>query len=99
MSEGLCIDETQAIARLKRGDPAGLEALVRLHQVQALHIAYLILGERPPAEDAAQTAFLRVYEKIAQYDPDRPFRTWFFRIVINTALQAARHRRKPALIA
>ncbi|MDQ3928670.1 MAG: sigma-70 family RNA polymerase sigma factor, partial [Chloroflexota bacterium] len=40
------------------------------------------------AEDIAQAAFLRVYERIHQFDTSRPFRPWFLRIVVNSALTA-----------
>jgi RNA polymerase sigma-70 factor (ECF subfamily) len=88
------MDEQQAIARLKRGDLAGLETLVNLYQVQALHSAYLILGERALAEDVVQSAFLRASEKIHQFDERRPFRAWFLRIVINAALKTANRQKR-----
>jgi hypothetical protein len=53
------MEEQEAIARLKRGDIGGLEALVRKHQVQAVRTAYLITRDRALAEDIVQTAFLR----------------------------------------
>jgi RNA polymerase sigma-70 factor, ECF subfamily len=88
------MDEQQAIARLKRGDLVGLETLVHLYQVQAVHTAYLILGERALAEDVVQNAFLRVYEKIYQFDDRRPFRAWFLRSVINASLKVARRQKR-----
>lgn len=88
------MDETQAIARLKRGDLTGLETLVKLYQVQAVRSAYLILGERAAAEDIAQAAFLRLVEKIGQYDERRTFRPWFLRSVIHAAIKAAERGRR-----
>ncbi|MBC8253715.1 MAG: RNA polymerase subunit sigma-24, partial [Ardenticatenia bacterium] len=37
------MEEQEAIARLKRGDISGLEALVRQYQVRAVRTAYLII--------------------------------------------------------
>jgi RNA polymerase sigma-70 factor, ECF subfamily len=88
------MDELQAIARLQQGDLNGLEFLVQHYQVQAVHSAYLILGERPLAEDVAQTAFLKVARKIDQFDARYPFRAWFLRIVINDALKAAKRQQR-----
>ena len=84
-------NERQAIARLKRGDLAGLEVLVRRYQVQAVHAAYLVVGERCLAEDVVQAAFLHAAEKIGQFDEARPFGPWFLRSVIHAAVKAA-HR-------
>jgi RNA polymerase sigma-70 factor (ECF subfamily) len=96
VTETWIVDETQAIAALKRGDPAGLEALVRRYQLRAIRAAYLIVRDRPLAEDLVQTAFLRAYDRIGQFDASRPFGPWFLRSVVNDAVKAAarqaRHR-------
>jgi RNA polymerase sigma-70 factor (ECF subfamily) len=81
------MDESRAISQLKQGDLNGLEKLVDQYQVQAVHAAYLILFDRQMAEDAAQAAFVKVVERIDQFDEARPFAPWFFRIVVNDALK------------
>ncbi len=86
--------EKQAVARLRRGDIGGLEALVRLYGVRAVRAAVLITHDRPLAEDIVQAAFLRAYERIDQFDPARPFGPWFLRSVVNDAVKAVT-RRKP----
>jgi RNA polymerase sigma-70 factor (ECF subfamily) len=45
------------------------------------------------AEDVAQSAFVKVAERIHQFDEERPFAPWFFRIVINDALKAAQKQK------
>ena len=67
------MEEAEAIARLKQGDVGGLEALVRGHQVQAVRTAYLITRDRALAEDVVQAAFVRAYERVGQFDSERPF--------------------------
>ena len=81
--------EQDAIAKLKRGDISGLQALVEVHQVEAVQAAFLILGSREAAKDVVQAAFLKVSQKIQQFEDGRPFRPWFLRIVANDALKAA----------
>jgi RNA polymerase sigma-70 factor (ECF subfamily) len=88
------MDERQAIARLKRGDLGGLEALVRCYQVQAVHAAYLIVRDRSLAEDIVQTAFLTAAEKIGGFDSRRPFGPWFLRSVVNAAIKAASRQKR-----
>jgi RNA polymerase sigma-70 factor (ECF subfamily) len=89
------MQESEAIARLKRGDISGLESLVMLYQGQALRVAYLTTRDYPLAEDVVQASFLRAYDRIAQFDSARPFSPWFLRIVINNAVTAARSRSGP----
>jgi RNA polymerase sigma-70 factor (ECF subfamily) len=88
------MEEQEAIARLKRGDIGGLEALVRKYQVQAVRAAYLITRDRALAEDIVQAAFLRAYERIGQFDTGRSFGPWFLRSVINDAVKAAARRKR-----
>lgn len=83
-----------AIQRLKRGDIEGLAALVERYQVRAVRAAYLITYDRALAEDVVQTAFVRIYERIAQFDDNRPFEPWFMRVVMNAALQAIKQRQR-----
>ena len=82
------MSEQQGIALLKEGNIDGLAILVREHQVRAVQAALLITCDRELAEDVVQDAFLQVYRKIAQFHDNRPFRPWFFRIVINAARKA-----------
>jgi RNA polymerase sigma-70 factor, ECF subfamily len=81
-----------AITRLQRGDIGGLAVLVKRYQVQAVRAAYLIIADRAVAEDVVQSAFLRFYERVHHFDPERPFAPYFMRIVANEALQVARKR-------
>jgi RNA polymerase sigma-70 factor (ECF subfamily) len=86
------MDDSNAISRLKQGDLNGLEILVNRYQVRALHAAYLVVYDRDVAEDIVQTAFVKVAERIHQFDGVRPFAPWFFRIVLNDAIKAAKRR-------
>jgi len=81
------MDDQIAISRIKQGDLNGLERLVNRYQVQAVHAAYMIVFDRGLVEDIAQAAFVKVAERIHQFDVKRPFAPWFFRIVINDALK------------
>lgn len=88
------MEEGQAITLLKEGDLAGLEELVRRHQVDVVHTAYLIVGDRSMAEDIAQASFLKGAERIHQFKDGRPFRPWILRIVTNDAIKVSLKARK-----
>lgn len=88
------MDEKLAITRLKQGDLKGLEFLVKGYQVQAVHAAYLITGDRFLAEEIVQAVFLKLASKIHQFDVRQSFRPWFFRIVVNDAIKAAKRQSK-----
>lgn len=88
------IHEREAIRRLQCGDLAGLEILVGLYQVEAVHSAYLVCGDPALAEDVAQAAFMQAARKIGQFDAQRPFRPWFLQIVVRLAVREARRRQR-----
>jgi RNA polymerase sigma-70 factor (ECF subfamily) len=88
------MDDRIAIARIRQGDLNGLESLVHRYQVQAVHAAYLILYDRALAEDVVQAAFVKVVERIQQFDIERSFGPWFYRIVMNDALKAAKRQKR-----
>lgn len=93
------MDEAQAIAQLKAGDISGLQILVETYQVEAIQAASIITGDRAMADDVVQAAFLRVFDKIRSFDETRPFRPWFYRMIVNDSIKAAvRQSRQTALI-
>jgi len=88
------LDEQTAIRRMKRGDISGLAVLVKRYEVRAVRTAYLITHDRALAEDVVQNTFLRIYQRIDQFDDQRPFAPWFMRSVANAAIQAARKQQR-----
>lgn len=86
--------ERESVERLRRGDIGGLAALVETHQVRAVRTAYLIVRDRALAEDLVQSAFIRAYERIGQFDAERPFGPWFLRSVANDAIKAVQRGRR-----
>jgi RNA polymerase sigma-70 factor (ECF subfamily) len=88
------MDEREAIARAKRRDLSGLEALVQLHQQSAVRLAAFITRDRPLAEDIVSECFLVAYDRLGQFDDQRPFQPWFHRSVANAALKAVSHQHK-----
>ena len=79
-----------AVESLRRGDIKGLTVLVEVYQIRALRAAFLVTQDKPAAEDIVQSAFVRAYERIEQYDMTRAFAPWFLRGVVNDALAFAR---------
>lgn len=88
------LEENEAIMRAKKGDLSGLKALVEMHQQDAIHLAALIVQDSQLAQDIVSDSFLKAYDRIDQFDENRPFMPWFRRIIINDALKRiSRHKR------
>ena len=81
------------VARCLRGDAAAFEPIVRRYQRVLFSVAHRMLGNYEDALDATQNAFIRAYEGLDSYDPNRRFFSWIYRIVVNECLNARRGRR------
>ena len=86
------MNDQREMERLRRGDVAALGTLVSRYQTRALRAAYLVTHDLALAEDVVSGAFIRVFERAEQYDPNRPFGPWFFKIVVNDAIKAVQRR-------
>ena len=80
------------VARVRSGDPEAFDALVVRHMERAFRLAHRLLGQREDAEDLVQEAFLLILERLDSYDPSRSFAPWFYRILVNRALNAQKAR-------
>lgn len=80
------------------GDIAAYEELVNRYKNQVFAIVYRIINHAQEAEDLTQEVFLTVYEKMYQFDPNKKFAPWIYRIATNTSISALRKRKKIALV-
>ena len=92
MTEGVGPEEAALVRRIRKGDEGAFSALVEQHMRGAFTVAFRILGNREDAEDVVQEAFVRLAERIDEFDDRRAFRPWFYRVVANIALNARRAR-------
>lgn len=86
------VEERELVERVKHGDATAYDALVRRHLARATSIARRLLGNVEDAEDLVQEAFVRALDRIATFDPTRAFAPWFYRLLINTGLNARKAR-------
>lgn len=90
---GACV--SALIARAEAHDPeAGFGERIAENQRRVFQIAYSILGNSADAEDVAQEAFLRAYQKFASLREAEKFRAWVNRIVFRLALNRRRGYRR-----
>lgn len=82
------------LTRARRGDQAAFGELVRCYRDGVVGVVYRMCGDPALAEDAAQEAFLRVWQHLPAYDMQHSFRAWVFRIAINVALDVLRHEKR-----
>jgi RNA polymerase sigma-70 factor, ECF subfamily len=88
------IDDASLVARLRRGDHAAFESLVRAHGGRLLSVARRFLGSNEDAEDAVQETFIKAFKAIRTFEERAQLHTWLHRIVVNTSLMKLRERRR-----
>jgi RNA polymerase sigma-70 factor (ECF subfamily) len=79
----------ELVLRVRAGDRAAGEALVRRHLRPAYAVALAVLRNPAEAEDVAQESLVHAFERLDDCrEPDR-FAGWLVRIVRNRSLDAA----------
>jgi RNA polymerase sigma-70 factor, ECF subfamily len=88
--------EPQWVFQAQKGDAEAFAQLVEAYQRPVFNLCYRMLGDAYEAEDAAQEAFLRAYNNMKRYDPQRPFSTWLLSIAAHHCIDQIRKRRFPS---
>ena len=75
-----------------QGDRAAYGILVDRHLKSVYNVALRIVGNSSDAEDVAQDAFLRAFERLDLFDSRWSFRNWLLKIASNLAINRIRAR-------
>ena len=77
--------ERRLIVRASRGDVGAFSKLVHLHSDFVHGVALRVLGG-DNAQDACQEVWVRVWANVKGFRGESAFRTWLYRIAVNTCL-------------
>ncbi|MDD3298720.1 MAG: sigma-70 family RNA polymerase sigma factor [Firmicutes bacterium] len=86
--------EEQLIREIKEGSRGSFKKLYASYVDGALRTATGIIRDQDLAKDAVQEAFIRVYRNLKNFDSSRPFKPWFYRIIINECSRLLRKQPK-----
>jgi RNA polymerase sigma-70 factor, ECF subfamily len=82
------------VQRASNGDTIAFSELVTRHYRRAVRVAYGLLKDPHDAEDVAQDAFARVYQRLHEFEGASAFYTWLYRIVVNLSIDLMRKRKR-----
>jgi RNA polymerase sigma-70 factor (ECF subfamily) len=88
----LALSDDEAVARIRAGEPALYEVIMRRHNQRLYRTVRAILREEHEVEDVLQEAYLTAYRKLAEFEGRARFSTWLVRIAVNKALDRRRRR-------
>ena len=86
-------DDSVLVTRTLAGDTDAFAVLVSRYEAVLFRVALRMLGDRADAADAAQTAFIKAYERLTSFDNSFRFFSWIYRILLNECLNTKRSRR------
>ncbi len=87
--------DQELVARVGRGEPAAVQALVARKLPRMLALARRMLGDAGEAEDVAQEVFLRAWKQAPRWAPGAgKFDTWMHRVALNLCYDRLRRRRE-----
>jgi RNA polymerase sigma-70 factor (ECF subfamily) len=77
--------DIELIHKVNNGDRDALEMLFEKHYLSVYRLSYRWCGVRENAEDITQDVFVKLVQKLNTFNQKASFRTWLYRITINTA--------------
>lgn len=80
----IMIADLDLVREVKGGDGRAFSELVRRHQKALYRLAVRFTKDHDMAEDVVQESFVKAYEKIQSFEERASFKSWVFRIAINT---------------
>jgi RNA polymerase sigma-70 factor (ECF subfamily) len=87
-------DDAALVARLRAGDDAAFEELVRSASPRLLSTLRRMLRSDEDARDALQETFLAAFRALPRFEGQSKLSTWLHRIAVNAALMKLRSRRR-----
>jgi RNA polymerase sigma factor (sigma-70 family) len=89
--------DAELVQQALAGSQAAYRDLVSRYATPAVNLATRMVRDRALAEDLAQEAFARAFERLATYDQQRRFVSWFFQILHNVTIDYLRRKHLPTV--
>jgi RNA polymerase sigma-70 factor (ECF subfamily) len=84
---------TDTIARARTGDAEAWGALYREYAPAIFRFCRRALPTREDAEDATMDVFMKLQDKLVQYDENRSFTAWLYKVAANHCWDLLRRRK------
>jgi RNA polymerase sigma-70 factor (ECF subfamily) len=93
------VSDAALVSRAQQGDSAAFGGLVVRYQHRVYNTCYRMCNNHDDALDLTQSAFLKAFQALPNFDARASFFTWLFRIAVNLTLSQRRaRRRRPTLV-
>ncbi len=92
------LSDSEIVRRVRAGDLASFEILMRRHNQRIYRAARAILRDETEVEDVMQQAYINAFTHLHQFEERSRFSTWLTRIAVNEAIgrRQRMHQATPA---
>ena len=94
MKEYSSAEDQELVRAAQGGDMAAFEELVARHRDKIYARAYSMMRNEEEAVDLSQEAWVKGWQRLAQFHGESSFGTWMTRIVINLCLDQIRKQKR-----
>lgn len=85
--------DQKLLMALRRRDADAFAVLFELYSDKIFRLALGLLGDEDEAEGIVQDSFLRLFEKLDQFEGRSQLGTWLYRVAYNASIDRLRKRR------
>jgi len=82
------------LVKASQGDFGAFEAVYKAASSFVYNVAFRVVGNREDAEEVTQEVFLTVHHKLKDFRFQSAFKTWVYRVTVNSAINYAKKASK-----
>jgi RNA polymerase sigma-70 factor (ECF subfamily) len=86
-------DDHTLVAAFLNGRREAFDVIVERHRRQVYRLCYRFAGNHEDAADLAQDVFVRAFRGLARFKGQSAFKTWLYRVGVNTCLNRTSAKR------
>ena len=87
------LEDAQVVRQVLRGKREAFSLLVERYQKPIFNFTYRFYGNYELAQELTQETFLRCYQFLKSYDPERKFSTWLYKVAKNLCVDELKRQR------
>ena len=84
----------ETVLLAQKGEIAAFEAIYKIASGFVCTVAFKIVHSKGLAEEVTQEVFIKLFNSLGSFQFNSSFKTWLYRITINTAINAYRKQAK-----
>jgi RNA polymerase sigma-70 factor, ECF subfamily len=87
-------DDNELVYEVVNGSISSFGILIERYQKTVFRIMFHMAGDVETAKDLSQNVFVRAFENLGKFNPERRFYSWLYKIAVNEAIDWNRRKHK-----